>query len=91
MSTDRRRCPRCSTELIAGISDLGLDTELEVEALDAAAELVAVLAGRRTYTHHHGPDEIASRSAYRIRQRPAGTRPRTTVHAAHHCPERNRT
>lgn len=62
---------------------------LEVDTLDAEGELLAALAGISTMTHHQGADVITHRSPFQIRHQPAGTRPRTTVHALHDCTERN--
>lgn len=85
------RCPHCRTPVWTGETGggkrLALPVTLDPAALDPATELSAVLAGRRTYTRHTGTGEVHARSAAVIAARPAGGRPRETVHAAHTCPE----
>lgn len=85
MTTSRRRCARCGGGVIAGLSALGFDVELDATELDPPGELAVTVAGGATYTRHTWADEIAHRPASTIRERPAGSRPRQAVHAAHDC------
>lgn len=58
---------------------------LDSAPLTACGELAATVAGVHTYSHHHIPDEMHWRSAWSIRARPAGSRPRQSVHPRHTC------
>lgn len=62
-----------------------MDVTLDSRPLSAAGELAAVMAGVWTYSHHLVPDEVHVRGAWSINMRPAGTRPRQTIHATHTC------
>ena len=84
-----RRCTHPGTTLIR--TETGLDVRLDPEPLDPLGELRALVAGRTTYTVHTGSGAVHPRPAATIRARPASTRPRQQVHAAHQCtpaPER---
>lgn len=85
VSAERRRCERCRAEVIVGITELGFDVILDPRELDPAAELAALVAGGRTFTHHTWADAITHRYARVIRERPAMSRPRQAVLAAHRC------
>jgi len=85
MTPSRARCPRCLAEVIAGRTDAGFDVELDPTELDPLGELGVTVAGGVTYTRHTWAGVIAYRNPYAIRTRPAGSRPRQAVHAAHDC------
>lgn len=85
MSTERRRCSRCRRTVIAGLSEAGFDVELDPIELDPRGELAVTVAGGRTFTHYTWADRIGHRGADAIRRRPAGSRPRQAVRAAHDC------
>lgn len=82
-----QRCPRCRLKTMRGLSDLGLDVVLDLEELDPRGELDAVVGGRHTWTLHTYAGQIAHRPPRVIIDRPAGTRPRQTVHRDHRCEE----
>jgi len=63
----------------------GYEVRLDTEPLDPLAELVAAVAGRRTYTAY-ASGGASYRDGQTIRARPAGTRPRETVRVQHQCP-----
>lgn len=79
------RCPRCRVEVLDVRTVNGLDLTLEPETLDPLGELRAAVAGRSTYTRYPHSGAVHPRPAYKIRERPAGSRPRQDVHAAHRC------
>lgn len=79
------RCTHKGT--IEVLTASGFDVRLDPEVLDTLGELRAILAGRRTYTRHTYSGEVHHRPAYKIRERPAGSRPRQDVHAEHRCTE----
>lgn len=77
------RCTHAGSTLVR--TESGFDVRVDDEVLDALDELRVILAGRRTYTLHVGSGAVFTRSAHRIRARPAGTVPRQDVHAEHRC------
>lgn len=81
---EAQRC-RCGTAVLAGLSAAGLTIALDRAPLSPTGELMAVLAGVWTYTHHHVANEVHVRMAGTINQRPAGTRARQSVHPVHRC------
>lgn len=85
VSTERARCSRCLGEVIAGHTEYGFAVELDPTELDPPGELAVAVAGGATFTWHTRADRITHRVGYTIRTRPAGTRPRQQVHAAHDC------
>lgn len=85
-----KRCPRCTGSTISGVSGLGFDATLDTTVLDPIGELEAVLDGRQTYTVHELSEQIVERSPRAIRTRPAGTRPRQSVHPEHRCEDGRR-
>ncbi len=88
-------CRVCGVDTIAGLTNggraLALDVTLDATPLDPRGELEAAVAGCRTYTHHVVPGVLHVRSGRTIRQRPAGSQPRQTVHREHVCIPRGRT
>lgn len=78
-------CPRCRLETVAGWSASGFMVRVDVQPLTPELELLALLAGRHTYTLHTWARELRHRPPRVIRQRPAGTTPRQTVHMDHQC------
>lgn len=87
----QEKCKRCRQDTLAGQSNggraLALDVRLDVDELDPAGELDAILSGRHTWTVHHRMDGMDAwhRGSQEIRQRPAASRPRQAVHADHVC------
>lgn len=79
-----QRC-RCGTAVLAGLTASGLQVALDRAPLSTTGELMAVLAGVWTYTHHHVLNTAHVRMARTINERPAGTRPRQSVHPVHQC------
>jgi len=82
-------CRHCGRQTLGGWSGSGQVASIQV-TVDAAPltplqELAATLAGWRTWTFHTGVRQLHTRDAGTIRRRPAGTRPRQTVHAQHQC------
>lgn len=80
----QQRC-RCGAMVLAARTGSGLDAQVGADPLSPIGELEAVLAGVSTYTHHVVSSELHHRSPWSIRHRPAGTRPRQTVHPLHRC------
>ena len=82
-------CRRCRTPTFGGWSRNGrMAAELvtvDSQPLDPVQELRALVAGCRTWTLHTVARELHPRGPDAIRDRPAGTRPRQTVHATHVC------
>lgn len=78
-------CPRCSSRVLVGVDDIGLDVALDPTPLDQRGEALAVLDGRKTYTvdkpGRRGPRELWRRRAPHIGHPMHGS----TVHAAHRC------
>lgn len=72
-------CPRCDTAILVAL-DEGLDARADPAPLDQAAEVDALLTGRRTYTRTPG-GQLVERTADRI----SGGSLRGTVHAEHRC------
>lgn len=87
---ERRPCPRCGRQVLAGLSNGGraaaLDVQLDPLELTPLGELDALHSGRLTWTVHHTGDVFA-RSTLTIEQRPAGQTWRQAVHADHVCTE----
>jgi hypothetical protein len=84
-------CGRCGQDTISGLSGsraCSVDVRVDAHPLTAVQELHALVAGCRTWTLHTVADELHPRTVQVIRSRPAGTRPRQTVHAEHRCPGR---
>lgn len=86
-------CGRCGRLTIGGWSGTGELLSVQVTAdLDPLTtpeeELTALVAGCRTWTLHTVARQLEPRTARIIRQRPAGTRPRQTVHPDHRCTPR---
>lgn len=83
-------CGRCGADVISGRSDGATHWDAIVDStpLDPLQELSAVVAGCRTWTHYTAPGLLYLRGRRIIRERPAGTRARQTVHADHRCPGR---
>lgn len=79
-----QRCGRCGAELLTGLC-AGIDVQVDAAPLSPIGELHAVLAGVRTCTLHVVAMELHPRGAQAIRERPAGTRPRQSVHSHHRC------
>lgn len=71
--------------VLAALASNGLQVTVDAAALTPVGELQALMAGVSTYTHHLVPDDLHHRSTWSITHRPAGTRPRQTVHAIHRC------
>lgn len=71
--------------MLRALSGAGLDVVVDAAPLSALGELAAVMAGVGTLTHHHVAGELHHRYPLGIRSRPAGSRPRQTVHALHRC------
>lgn len=83
--TTSASCPLCSGPVLVG-SWYGMEQTVDATELGPTAELDELVAGGRTWTHHTGIGELHPRTPWIIRTRPAGTRPRQTVHATHRCP-----
>jgi hypothetical protein len=85
----RGTCRRCGTDTISGLTGNGravaLDVTVDATPLDPPGELRALMAGCATWTLHTVADELHPRPPSVIRSRPAGTRPRQTVHPTHWC------
>lgn len=81
------RCRDCGTPTFGGwtAEPCALLVTLDAQALNPEQELTALMAGCWTWTLHAVPFELTMRGARTIRQRPAGTRPRQSVHADHRC------
>jgi hypothetical protein len=84
-------CGRCGRDVIGGWSGTGqiLSVQVTVDAApipgpEQELRWLAV-AGCRTWTLHAVAAQLHPRSARTIRLRPAGTRPRQTVHPEHRC------
>jgi len=95
MSLTHATCRRCGRETIGGWSGTGqllsVQTTVDADPLTPEQELRVLVAGCWTWTLYTVAAQLHPRSARIIRQRPAGTRPRQTVHADHQCtPWRNR-
>ena len=91
-------CQHCGVPVIGGWTGTGeLLSELvtvDAQPLTPEQELAATVAGCRTFTLHTVAGQLHPRTAWTIRRRPAGTRPRQTVHPTHWCtptPWRTRT
>jgi hypothetical protein len=87
----RGPCRRCGQDTISGLSgtrSAAVDVRVDADPLTPVQELDRLVAGCRTWTLHTVADELHPRPAHVIRTRPAGTRPRQTVHAEHACPGR---
>jgi hypothetical protein len=93
MALDTGHCRQCSAEIITGRSDgpTAWDVTVDAAPLDPLGELAAAVAGCWTWTLHTRAGQLYLRSPATIRTRPAGTRPRQTVHADHRCPTLERT
>lgn len=78
-------CRSCGGDVLEGRTAAGLDVVVDAAQLSAVGELQASMAGVGTLTHHQVPSELHHRSAWSIRARPAGSRPRQSVHARHQC------
>lgn len=86
MTVTTSPCSRCRTLTIGGwTAPPGWQVTLDARPLTPELELLALLAGRRTYTHHVWAGELHRRTALVIRSRPAGTIGRQTVHMDHAC------
>lgn len=78
--TTETRCPRCRAALLTAI-DEGMPATVNAEPLaDRAAEVAALLDGRRTYVHTERR-LLVYRNATRIR----GNTIPGTIHAEHKC------
>ena len=76
-----RRCPQaCGLVLLGAINDYGIDTWLDPYPVTVAAELAALMAGRRTYACVER--ELILRDAWRISHRNADVEP---AWVEHHC------
>lgn len=75
----------CGAAVLTGLTGSGVDVTVDAAPVSPIGELEAVLAGLTTYTHHEVAGELYHRAGSTIRSRPAGTRPRQTVHPAHRC------
>jgi hypothetical protein len=86
---DHEPCNRCGRQIIGGWTRggrlLSFQVTVDADPLDSEQELAALVAGCRTWTLHTVPDELHPRTAWHIRNRPAGTIPRQTVHVDHQC------
>lgn len=80
----RTRCPRCRLEVIEGRDEVAGRVLLDPSPLDPMGELGAVLVELSTY-ELDPTGRTAYRTPFTMRHRPAGTRPRRTVHPAHRC------
>jgi len=89
MALTREPHNRCGADTIAGWSgngrSSGFQVRVDAQPLTPEQELLLILAGRRTWTLHTVADELHPRPARVIRQRPAGSTPRQTVHPDHVC------
>jgi hypothetical protein len=71
--------------VIRAREEIGGDLTLDAVPLDPMSELGHVLLGASTFTVYESDGHAAWRSPLHLRHRPAGTRPRETVHPAHRC------
>lgn len=78
-----RRCTRCGTYTLVGLDadTLAFEAHAEPTPTTSAGELQALLAGRRTWTLHHG--RLEQRDADDIRLDPADQA--GNIHAEHTC------
>jgi hypothetical protein len=87
------RCRECRAEVALVRTSSGIDVHLDPEPLTPLAELVALMAGRWTFTRWTMSGDVHTRTPLKIKARPAGTVPRQDVHASHECtptPDPNR-
>ena len=81
----RRLCRRCSSPVIIGLDDHGLDVELDATPLNLMGEAFAVIGGRRTWLYTVGnrrtPRELWKRTPHHIGKDPGSG----TLHAEHIC------
>lgn len=77
------RCGDCGQDTLQGRTAAGLDVVLDRAPLSALGELAAAMAGVGTVTHHRVAGELHHRTPWAVRHRPAGSRPRESVHAYH--------
>jgi hypothetical protein len=71
------------------VGTAALPYRLDPVPLDAAGELAAVVAGRRTWTLHSS-GAVRLRGAKTITEWPAATVPRQQVYADHDCGQEER-
>lgn len=85
------QCRRCGQATFGGWTNRGevvaMLVTVDAQPLDPGQELAAAVAGCATWTLHGpvGVGVLTARGPWAIRTRPAGTRPRQTVHATHVC------
>ncbi len=77
-----RRCPRCRAVVLACIDTNGIDAWTDPTPVDPHGELLAILAGRRTWHRTVTGGGLAPRIAPTITAKPAD---RVTVHVEHRC------
>lgn len=73
-------CPRCRQPTLAAL-DAGIPARVDIQAIDQAGELAALLDNKWTYEHTTW-GSLIHRDATRIAAGP----PRGTIHAQHKCP-----
>lgn len=83
--TSTGRCRRCRAPVIDVLTEAGFDLALDPAVLTPLGELRAAVAGHATFTRYTFSGAVHHRPAYKILERPAGTRPRQDVHAVHTC------